>query len=130
MKTTRHMKRSAKRLFRLCFVNGRLDEPRTRQIVERISEATPSRGLPVLLYFQRLVQHEYAQNIADVQSAIPLTADGRAKILSALARNYGPAISASFAHNPALIGGMRIKVGSDVYDGSVRGRLAALERSF
>ena len=33
----------------------------------------------------------------------------------------------SFAENPALIGGMRIRVGSDVYDGSVRARLAALE---
>jgi len=29
-----------------------------------------------------------------------------------------------------LIGGMRIRIGSDVYDGSVRGALAALERSF
>ena len=43
---------------------------------------------------------------------------------------YGPGISTSFAHNPALIGGMRIHVGSDVYDGSVRAGLDALEKSF
>ncbi|HVP79079.1 MAG TPA: F0F1 ATP synthase subunit delta [Thermodesulfobacteriota bacterium] len=47
-----------------------------------------------------------------------------------MARAYGPGISASFVHNPGLIGGMRIKVGSDVYDGSVRARLAGLEKTF
>jgi len=36
----------------------------------------------------------------------------------------------SFAHSPALIGGMRVKVGSDVYDGSVQARLATLEARF
>ena len=35
-----------------------------------------------------------------------------------------------FGHRPALIGGMRIQVGSDVYDGSVRAGLAALEKKF
>jgi F-type H+-transporting ATPase subunit delta len=36
-------------------------------------------------------------------------------------------LATSFEHKPELIGGMRIKVGSDVYDGSVKARLAALE---
>jgi F-type H+-transporting ATPase subunit delta len=43
---------------------------------------------------------------------------------------YGPAIQTEFSLNPALIGGMRIKVGSDVYDGSVQSQLATLEKSF
>ena len=34
------------------------------------------------------------------------------------------------AQNPALLGGLRIKVGSDVYDGSVQGRLENLVESF
>jgi F-type H+-transporting ATPase subunit delta len=32
--------------------------------------------------------------------------------------------------NPALIGGMRIQVSSDVYDGSVRAGLESLQKSF
>jgi F-type H+-transporting ATPase subunit delta len=36
-------------------------------------------------------------------------------------------VKPAFIVTPALLGGMRIKVGSDVYDGSVRARLAALE---
>jgi F-type H+-transporting ATPase subunit delta len=61
---------------------------------------------------------------------MPLPEDLRASVQTGLARTYGPGISTSFAHNPELIGGMRIKVGSDVYDGSVRARLAELEKSF
>ena len=61
---------------------------------------------------------------------MPLPADLQVSVQAELTKVYGPGITASFAENPALIGGLRIQVGSDVYDGSVRGRLAALERSF
>ena len=44
------------------------------------------------------------------------------RIQAGLARVYGPGSRRRSATNPALIGGMRIKVGSDVYDGSVRGQ--------
>ncbi len=130
MKTTRQTKREAKRLFRLCLVNGLLDEGCTRQVVQRIIDAKRRGGLALLSHFQRLVKLDCGRHIAEVESAMPLPADLRASIEAGLARTYGPGISASFAHNPALIGGMRIKVGSDVYDGSVRARLAALEKSF
>ena len=63
-----------------------------------------------------------------VESAAPLPDDLRdAACVADLTRMYGPALETSFSENPALIGGMRIKVGSDVYDGSVARRLAALE---
>jgi len=86
--------------------------------------------LALLSHFQRLVKLDRGRHTAEVESATPLPEDLRASIESDLARIYGSGISASFAHNPALIGGMRIKVGSDVYDGSVRARLDALEKSF
>ena len=84
----------------------------------------------LLSHFQRLVKLERARNTADVESAVPLPADVRASIHAGLARTYGPGITVSFAHNPGLIGGVRIKVGSDVFDGSVRARLAELQKSF
>ena len=130
MKTTRQIKREAKRLFRLCLVNGSLDEGRTRKVVQRIIGDKRRSGLALLSHFQRLVRLDFARHTAEVESAMPLPADLRARIEAGLARTYGPGISASFAHNPGLIGGMRIKVGSDVYDGSVRARLAALEKGF
>jgi F-type H+-transporting ATPase subunit delta len=130
MKTTRQIRREAKRLFRLCLVNGMLDEGRTRQVVQRIIDDKRRGGVALLSHFRRLVKLDCARHTAKVESAVPVPPDLRASIQAGLARAYGPGISASFVHNPGLIGGMRIKVGSDVYDGSVRARLAALEKNF
>ncbi len=130
MKTTRQIKREAKRLFRLCLVNGLLDEDRTRRVLKRVIDDKRRGGLVLLSQFKRLVRLDFAQHTAEVESAIPLPADLRERIEVGLSRIYGRGISASFVHNPELLGGMRIKVGSDVYDGTVRARLAALEKGF
>ncbi len=130
MKNVRQARRQAKRLFRLCLVDGLLDEGRVRQVVQQVIEANRRGGPALLSRFLYLVKLDRARHTAEVESAAPLPADLQESIKSDLGRAYGPGVSASFAQNPALIGGMRIKVGSDVYDGSVRGALAALERSF
>jgi F-type H+-transporting ATPase subunit delta len=130
VKTSKQTKREAKRLFRFCLVNGLLDEARARQVVQGIIDAKRGGGLALLSHFQRLVKLDHARHTAQVESATPLPEDLRASVQAGLARTYGPGISASFAYNPGLIGGMRIKVGSDVYDGSVRARLDELEKSF
>ena len=69
---------------------------------------------------------ERDRRTALVESAVPLGEDLRAGIADRLHHVYGPSLATSFTENAALIGGMRIKVGSDVYDGSVRARLASL----
>ena len=130
MKTVKQTRREAKRLFRLCLVNGLMDESRIRQVAQGIFEAK-RRGSPALLYqFLYLVKLDRARHTAEIESATPLPDDLRTSIQADLASLYGPGISASFAQNPALIGGMRIKVGSDVYDGSVKAGLDALEKGF
>ena len=127
MKAIEKVKRSARELFRFCLVDGVLDDQRVREVSARLA-ATGRRGaLPVLAGFQRLVRLDRDRHTAIVESAAPLPDPVRQGIQSRLARHYGSGIEATFAENPALIGGMRIKVGSDVYDGSVRARLAALE---
>lgn len=130
MKTTKQTKREATQLFRLCLVNGWLDEARVRQAVQRVVEGKHRGYLTLLSHFHRLVKLERARHTAEVESAVPLPADFRASVQAGLQSVYGPGINILFAHRPALIGGMRIKVGSDVYDSSVRSRLAALEKSF
>jgi F-type H+-transporting ATPase subunit delta len=127
MKVTRKTRRSARQLFRLCLVDGRLDEGRVRQVARRIGESKRRGAIPVLSGFQRMVRLDRDQRRASVESATTLTDDVREDVRAGLARIYGPGLETSFAENQGLIGGMRIRVGSDVYDGSVRAKLAAIE---
>ena len=127
MKTKRHIARAARRLFRVCVVNGVLDESRVRQVATRLAASGRSGALQVLSGFLRLVRLHLQQRTAVVESAAALPDDLRDSVTQELRRTYGASLEATFAVNAALVGGMRIRVGSDVYDGSVRARLARLE---
>jgi F-type H+-transporting ATPase subunit delta len=130
MRTTKQLRREAKQLFRICLVNGSLDETRVRQAVEKALEGKRRGSFTLLSHFQRLVKLERSRHRAEVESAAVLPAALQASILSNLQRVYGSEMKTSFALNPGLIGGMRIQVGSDVYDGSVRAGLVSLQRNF
>ena len=81
-------------------------------------------------HFLRLVQLERAQHAANIESATPLSSDLQIDLLASLARRYGPGLTSTFIIRPSLIGGVRIRVGSDVYDSTVLARLAAIEKGF
>ena len=130
MKVSKQAKREAKQLFRSCLANGLLDEQRARDIVKRVVEIKPRGYFAILSHFQRLVKLDLDHRTAKIESAIPLPQDLQDKVKTGLSRGYGSGLNLSFVQNPALIGGMRIKIGSDVYDGSVQARLAALQESF
>src|SRR5215475_3369475 len=126
MKTTKQVKRQAKHLFRLCLVDGFLDELRVRQVVQAVLQSNRRGSLTLAAQFERLVRLDLSEHTAEVESATPLNVDLQKAVRADLLRLYGTGITTSFVRNPELIGGMRIKVASDVYDGSVKARLAAL----
>jgi F-type H+-transporting ATPase subunit delta len=130
MTASKKAKREATQLFRGSLVNGLLDEERAREVVRQIATTKPRGYLGILSHLRRLLRLEAARHTAKVESAKALPSDLQSQVKTGLTRVYGAGLGVSFAENPALIGGMRIQVGSDVYDGSVRSRLAALEQSF
>lgn len=130
MMTTKQAQREAKELFRLCFVDGALDDSRVRQVMRAVLQSRPRGYLSLLKFFQRWVELEYARHTAEIESAMPLPADLQVRVRAGLEEVYGPGMTTLFGTNPALIGGMRVQVGSDVYDGSIRSGLAALAKSF
>jgi F-type H+-transporting ATPase subunit delta len=130
MSRTKQAKREANQMFRLCLVNGLLDEGRVRAVVQRVTESKNRNRLKFLSHFRRLVRLESVQHTAMVENATPLSPDIQTSIQAGLKRVYGPGLNTTFGHEPALIGGMRIKVGSNVYDSSVRARLDALQSRF
>ncbi|MBI3192051.1 MAG: F0F1 ATP synthase subunit delta [Pedosphaera parvula] len=130
MKISKQARRDAKQLFRSCQVNGLLDEQRVRQVVPQVIARKPRGFVSILSHFQRLVKMDVARRTAKVESAIALPAALRQGVQANLTRLYGEGLNLSFAQNAALIGGLRVQVGSDVYDGSVQARLAALGEKF
>jgi len=130
MKPSRRARREAKQLFHFCVVNGSLDEQRAREVVRRLLGTPRLRTLAIASGFQRLVRLDRMKHHADVQSAAPLPREVREDLAARVTRVYGPDIVTSFAEDPALLGGVRVTVGSDMYDGTIKARLAAIEARF
>jgi F-type H+-transporting ATPase subunit delta len=130
MKISKQALREARQLFRGCQVNGLLDETRLRQAVTLLSSRKPRGYLEILSRLHRLVKLDVEQHTARVESATPLPANLQADVSNRIKNKYGAGLEIVFSQNPALIGGLKIQVGSDLYDGSVKTRLAKLEQSF
>jgi len=130
MKISKQEQREARQLFRSCHANGLLDEIAVRQAVSLLVSKKPRGYLGILSRLQRLVKLDLEQHAARVESAMPLPADLRADVSDRVKKIYGAGLDISFSQNPALIGGLRIQVGSDLYDGSLKTRLERLEQSF
>lgn len=127
MKISKQARRDAKQLFNVCKVSGVLDENRVRQTVTAVIAQKPRGFVGILSHFQRLVKLDIERRSAHVESAVATSEALQASVKANLAQRYGQGLSVTFAVNPSLIGGLRVKVGSDVFDGSVKARLAELE---
>lgn len=130
MKTSKQTRREAKLLFRSCLLDGNLNESRVRGTIERLIAMKPRGYIAILEHFKRLAKLEIEKRTAIVESPLPLSPDQQAGLQAQLASAYGRGLNLSFVQNPALIGGLRIKVGSDVFDGSIQGRLNQLQATF
>jgi F-type H+-transporting ATPase subunit delta len=129
MKSSKQALRQAKDLFRACLRNGRLDDDRVREAVREVIESKPRGYMALLAQFQRLMRIAVARRTARVETAVPLDPVLAGSIENRLRELYDESLELTFAVDPSLIGGMRVRVGSDVLDGSVRGRLAELGQS-
>jgi|SRR5580692_4292216 F-type H+-transporting ATPase subunit delta len=130
MKISKLALREARQLFRSCRVNGLPDENRIRQAVQLLGEKKPRGYVEILARLYRLVKLDMEQRTARVESATPLTPEAQNQVSGEIKAKYGNGMNISFSQNPALIGGLRIQAGSDLYDGSIRTRLQKLEESF
>ncbi len=130
MKISKQARRDAKSLLGACRNEGVLDEAKVRRAMSEVIAKKPRGYMGVLSHFARLVRLDVQRRSAKVESAVALSPATRASLEQNLTRRYGAGVTLVFSENPALIGGLRIQVGSDVFDGSVQARLAALNESF
>jgi F-type H+-transporting ATPase subunit delta len=130
VKTSKQARRDAKQLIKACRVAGSLDEAKVRQVVQQVIASKPRGYVAILSHFERLVKLDLDQRTARVESPLPLTEAQQAVIKASLRRRYADGLIFDFVQNARLLGGLRVQVGSDVFDGSVQARLAELESSF
>ena len=114
--------------------------PRSKQFVARMGASRTLRNYLFVIVDQRragmLIEIEQAfsalldarQGItqATVTSAAELTDEERAELDAALAKLTGQKVQAQFKTDAALIGGAVVRIGSTIYDGSVRAQLDRL----
>jgi F-type H+-transporting ATPase subunit delta len=127
MKVSKIAKKEARVLFAAVHTGGRLDQARVRALLAAVVERRPAGSAEILQEFHRLVRLELESHAALVESAEALSAPEVTSIEKSLTARFGTETTFSYLVNPTLIAGIRVKIGSDVYDASVRERLNRLQ---
>jgi F-type H+-transporting ATPase subunit delta len=128
MKISRESRKLARELFRLASPQGRFDSSRASTIAEELVSSRPRGSYGTLKEFTRLVRLELEKHHAVIESAAALSPAEKTKIETDVRSRFGSELTTEFRVAPALIGGLRIQVGSDVWDGSVLARLEDLKQ--
>ena len=130
MKVSKDARRIARQLLKATVKDGKVDDGVVATVTKKLSTEKPRGFLGVLDVYARLVRLELDRNHAVIESAVDLSPEDRDSVGADLKKKYGDQLTTEFHANAALIGGMRVKVGSDVWDGSVRSRLERLRDRF
>lgn len=128
MKISKDVRRLSSSMVRESFINGELDAGRVNGFVQSVIRNKPRQYLQLLENYQRLLRLEADKRRARIESATPLDEAAGKQIVADLQKRYGHGLTTEFSVNPALLGGVRIRVGSDVWDSSVRNRLERLQQ--
>lgn len=102
----------------------------TRNVVGVILERRREQVLPALAAELRaMAQSKAGEAVAIVETARPLTEGDQTALREQLARLTGKRIVFEVRDNPDLLGGVRVRVGNTLYDGSLLGELEALQQT-
>jgi F-type H+-transporting ATPase subunit delta len=130
MKINKEIRRLSRKMLRASFRDGQLDPGRIASSVDSLIERKPRHYIDILKNYKRLLRFELEKRRARVETVSEMDAAMTSEVVSNLKKKYGADLATDFVVNPELLGGMRIRVGSDVWDGTVRNRLERLEQQF
>jgi F-type H+-transporting ATPase subunit delta len=130
MKINKEIRRLSREMVRASFTDGQLDRGKIAALVQSLIAKTPRNYIGILQNYKQLLRLEIQKRHARIESATELSAETNSRILQNLKRKYGRDLTTEFVVNRELLAGMRIRVGSDVWDGSVRHRLESLRQQF
>ncbi len=115
-----------KKLVELSKEEGVVTEARVAEVLSGLKDATVRRKLTVMKTYLSYIRKALAEQTALVTTPGALGTETLAAIEANFSKRYGRAISTETTTDASLIAGLRIRVGDDVYDASVAGRLKRL----
>jgi F-type H+-transporting ATPase subunit delta len=127
MKLNKEIRQLSRKMLQASFTDGQLDPGRIASLVVSVIAEKPRNYINVLKNYKRLLRLEVEKRHATIETASEVDPAIRSEIVSNLKSKYGDDLATDFDVDPQLLGGMRIRVGSDVWDGSVRNRLERLQ---
>jgi len=116
----------ARQLFKLSLEDGLVAPERVAGVLEYLEKHRPANPILVLKAYHRLIANELGRSEAHVEHAGALPNAVLQALTASLSTKYGRRVTASAAANPALIAGLRVRVGDDLYESSIAGQLSAL----
>ncbi len=104
-------------------------DPEIRNFIYLLASKNEVHLLPeILVEFDRYVERGPARQLAQVTSAIPLNDAERAQLEQKIRAQYGQDIDLEYRVDQSLLGGLRVRVGDRVIDGTVAGKLNAMRQ--
>ena len=128
MKINKEIRRLSREMLRASLTDGQLDPGRIASLVDSLIARKPRNCVAILQNYMRLLRLELEKRRARIETASAVDPETSSKVIANLKKKYGNDLTTEFIVNPQLLGGMRIRVGSDVWDGTVRNRLERLQQ--
>ena len=119
----------ARQFFKLSVVDNVVSTDRVAGVLAYVEKHAPANAVFVLKTYHRLIAVELAKSEARVEHAGAVAPAALAAIAAAMTKKYSRPITTTARAQHALLAGLRVRVGDDVYESSVSGQLAALALS-
>jgi F-type H+-transporting ATPase subunit delta len=105
-------------------VLGERANPLTVSLLGFVIEAGRGREIPKIVEeLARMASTEREHVLAEVRTAVDLSAEQRERLAEALSRATGHTVDVKVVVDPSVIGGVVARVGDEVFDGSIASRL-------
>jgi F-type H+-transporting ATPase subunit delta len=128
MKINKEIRQLSREMLRASYTDGQLDRGKIESLVQSLINKRPRNYIDILQHYKRLLRLEIEKRHARIESASQLAPEASKQILDRLKRKYGNELTSEFVVDTALLGGLRVRVGSDVWDGTLKTRLQRLEQ--
>lgn len=128
MKINKEIRQLSRAMLRASFTDGQLDRGKIVSLAQSLIAKRPRHYIDILQNYKRLLRLELEKRHAKIESATQLAPEAAVAIVERLKRKYGGDLTTEFVVDRALLGGLRVRVGSDVWDGTLRSRLQRLEQ--